>query len=227
MNHIVESFMKNFPPEREILEMEPDDLGAHMLHYMVRPGGETSRFNFMQMVTGGQVAERFMEAWGWLEREGFIAHRPTSHGDNFFVTRAGHRVAAAEDIEAWRNANVFPPGLDPIIMRAVRPMFVRGDYDTAVFRAFKEVEVRLRKKHPSLANDYGVDLMNHAFGDKNGVLMTNAVSERKSARELFAGAFAMCRNPSAHHEIKFDDPREVVDMICFANQLLRIVSRIT
>ena len=31
---------------------------------------------------------------------------------------------------------------------------------------------------------------------------------------------------SAHHEIEFDDPREVVDMICFANQLLRIVDRI-
>ena len=46
-------------------------------------------------------------------------------------------------------------------------------------------------------------------------------------RDMFAGAFAICRNPSAHQEVQFDEPREVVDMICFANQLLRIVGRIT
>jgi hypothetical protein len=40
-----------------------------------------------------QIAERFMEAWGWLEREGFIAHRPNDiNGHGFFVTRAGQRV---------------------------------------------------------------------------------------------------------------------------------------
>lgn len=223
----IEAFMRNFPSQEQILEMGPEDLGTHMLHYMSRPQAETNRFNFMLMVYPGQVAERFMEAWGWLEREGLIAHRPNDmHGMSYFVTRAGQRVAAEEDFEAWRKAAVFPDGLDPIITRTVKPLFVRGDYDTAVFRAFKEVEVRLRKKHPSLANEYGVDLMNKAFGDKNGVLMTNNTADRKSARELFAGAFGLCRNPSAHHEIKFDDPREVVDMICFANQLLRIVSRI-
>jgi uncharacterized protein (TIGR02391 family) len=224
----IESFMRNFPSQEQILEMGPEDLGTHMLHYMSRPQAETNRFNFMLMVYPGQIAERFMEAWGWLEREGLIAHRPNDmHGMSYFVTRAGQRVAAEEDFEAWRKAAVFPDGLDPIITRTVKPLFVRGDYDTAVFRAFKEVEVRLRKKHPSLANEYGVDLMNKAFGDKNGVLMTNNTADRRSARELFAGAFGLCRNPSAHHEIKFDDPREVVDMICFANQLLRIVGRVT
>jgi len=224
---LIESFMKNFPPERDILTMDPEDLGAHMLRYMTRVHAVTDRFNFMQMVPSGVAAERFMEAWGWLEREGFLAHRPNDvSGHSLFVTRAGQRVAAEENFDAWRKAAIFPDNLDPIIMRAVKPLFARGDYDTAVFRAFKEVEVRLRKKHPSLANEYGVDLMNMAFGDKNGVLMTNNKADRKSARELFAGAFGLCRNPSAHHEVKFEDPREVVDMICFANQLLRIVSRV-
>jgi hypothetical protein len=34
------------------------------------------------------------------------------------------------------------------------------------------------------------------------------------------------RNPPAHREAKFDEPREVVDMICFANQPLRMIGRI-
>jgi hypothetical protein len=45
--------------------------------------------------------------------------------------------------------------------------------------------------------------------------------ERASMRDMFTGAFAICRNPSAHQEVQFAEPREVVDMICFANQLLR------
>jgi hypothetical protein len=57
---------------------------------------------------------------------------------------------------------MFPDGLDPIIMSSVKPMFVRGEYDTAVFRAFKEVEVRVRNKDPSLAGESRVDLMYRA-----------------------------------------------------------------
>ena len=143
----IEAFMKNFPSQEQILSMEPEDLGTHMLRYMRGPRAETHRFNFMQMVIPGQIAERFMEAWGWLEREGFVAHRPNDmHGMSFFVTRAGHRVAEAANFDAWKSESMFPNGLDPIIMSTVRPLFVRGDYETAVFRAFKEVEVRVRQK---------------------------------------------------------------------------------
>lgn len=49
---------------------------------------------------------------------------------------------------------------------------------------------------------------------------------RKGARELFAGAISFCKNPFSHHEIVFEDPREVIDMISFANKLLRIVNRL-
>jgi len=223
----IESFMKNFPAQEEILAMDPEDLGAHMLHYFTRAHAETNRFNFMQMVFPGQIAERFMEAWGWLEREGFIAHKPNDMtGTWYFVTRAGHRVAAEENFQAWRQAAIFPTGLDPLFMRAVKPLFVRGEYDLAVFRAFKEVEVRLRKKDASLVGEYGVDLVNKAFGPTGPLMKSADKRDRASMRDMFAGAFAICRNPSAHHEVQFADPREVVDMICFANQLLRMVSRI-
>jgi hypothetical protein len=63
----IESSMRNFPSQAQILTMEPEDLGAHMLQYMMQGQAETHRFYFMQMVFPGQIAERFMEAWSWLE----------------------------------------------------------------------------------------------------------------------------------------------------------------
>jgi uncharacterized protein (TIGR02391 family) len=147
------------------------------------------------------------------------------HGLSFFVTRKGRAVADAEDFEAWRKAHLFPDNLDPAIMRYVKPLFLRGDYDTAVFRVFKEVETRVRKK-AKLTSEYGRGLMLKAFGD-TGPLLAGNKEDRSAARELFAGAISFCKNPSSHHEIQFDNPREVVDMICFANQLLRIVDRIS
>lgn len=117
---LIEGNMRNYPPQEQILTMEPEDLGRHMLQHMLR-GGDTHRFNFMQMVWPGQVSERFMEAWGWLEREGFIAHRPNDmNGQSFFVTRAGQRVAATTNTDAWKNESMFPDGLDPIVMASVR-----------------------------------------------------------------------------------------------------------
>jgi uncharacterized protein (TIGR02391 family) len=222
-----DGYYQFFPPDTEVLQMDPWELGPILLRYMTQNGAMTNRFNFGRAIPGGQIAERHMEAWSWLDREGFIARKPNDlQGNDFFITRAGREVVAAEDWQARRKTDMFPDGLDPVLMRTVRPLFARGDYDTAVFRAFKEVEVRVRKKNPNLDGEHGVDLMNQAFGP-NGPLMKGADKrDRAAMREMFAGAFSICRNPSAHREVKFDDPREVLDMICFANQLLRIVGRI-
>ena len=41
-----------------------------------------------------------------------------------------------------------------------------------------------------------------------------------SVREMFTGAFSIRRNPSARRQAKSADQREVIDLICSANQLL-------
>jgi uncharacterized protein (TIGR02391 family) len=225
MSDRVEQFMKNFPPEADMLQMSPEDLGMHLLKYMTRGHAETNRFNFLQMVPGGQIAFRFMEAWGWLTRQGFLALAPNDmYGQNHFVTREAIEVAQLDDLDAWRKSHLFPDYFDTALQRYVKPLFSRGDYDTAVFRAFKEVETRVRKK-AGMRSEYGRQLMLKAFGE-TGPLLANDPEGRKAAREMFAGAISFCKNPSSHHEIDFEDPREVVDMISFANQLLRIVDRL-
>jgi uncharacterized protein (TIGR02391 family) len=228
VNQRWEGYYQFFPPDADVLQMTPSELGPWLLRYMTQNGAMTNRFNFGHAIPGGQIAEQLMEVWAWLEREVFIARKANDQfGNDYFVTRAGSEVASAEDFEAHCKASMFPDGLDPVLMRTVKPMFARGDYDTAVFRAFKEVEVRIRKKDSSLDGEFGVDLINKAFGPTGPLMKSADKKDRASMREMFVGAFAICRNPSAHREVKFQDPREVVDMVCFANQLLRILGRIS
>ena len=74
-------------------------------------------------------------------------------------------------------------------------------------------------------SEYGRQLMLRAFGD-TGPLKVGNKDDQSAARELFAGAISFFKNPPSHHEIQFENPREVVDMICFADELLRIVDRL-
>jgi hypothetical protein len=86
--------MRNFPPEAELLQMSAEDVGMHLLKYMTRGRAET---NLLQMVTGGPIAFRFIEGWGWLVRQGFLALAPNDmYGQNHFVTRALYELASAE-----------------------------------------------------------------------------------------------------------------------------------
>jgi uncharacterized protein (TIGR02391 family) len=207
-------------------QMELEDLGPFILRKLKDEASLQNRYNFFLSVPN-EVATYLMEGWVWLEGEGFIAPKPGDQfGQSFFVARKGDRVLQEENFEAYKKASMFPNYLDPILIRTVKPLFIRGDYDTAVFRAFKEVEVRVRKKAGYGNDQYGDSLMRHAFGD-TGPLTDNdaSKSQRAGMRELFAGAFSQCRNPSSHREVKFEDPAEVIDLICFANQLLRMVGR--
>ena len=222
------------------VEMEPEELAPIVLRYLISAstrGQQLNRYNFslindheVRGQLGRQVeeyAQRLMEAWMYLEREGFIAPTPGQQGEWAFVTKRGQAVAEAENFEAYRIASIFPRGTDPILTHDVKPLFMRGDYDTAVFRAFKEIEIRVREKASLSLDDFGVDLMDKAFGP-TGTLRDKSLvkSEQDRMRDLFVGAIGTFKNPGSHRTVAWSDPREVVDVICFANHLLRIGARI-
>jgi len=50
--------------------------------------------------------------------------------------------------------------------------------------------------------------MNRGFGPTGPLLKGQPQKERSYAGELFTGAFSVFRNPTAHREVKFDDPHE-------------------
>jgi uncharacterized protein (TIGR02391 family) len=226
-------------PER-LLELEPEELAGVVLQYLnsldPSAGGTLHRYNFSinpSTVEGyaGEYHEpirrALMEAWVWLEREGLLAPKPGDHGGFLFVTRRGQTVATPEKLAAYRRANLLPRGLlHPSLVQSVWATFLRGDYDTAVFQAFKTVEVQDRRAADLGLDVIGVDLMRKAFSVPNGPLTDQSVErgEQQALSDLFAGAIGSYKNSTSHRALTIE-PVEAVEMIILASHLLGIIDK--
>ena len=228
-----------YPPVDILLEMEPEELAPLVLKHLSESGKQ--KLNMHNFSLGSdpefvkwagedqwrrqEVMKRLIMAWRWLEKELFIAPEPGNVGWAF-ITPRGYEVLESQDFEKYRKSYLLPSeGLDPILVRKAKQAFIRGDYDTAVFQAFKEVEIRVRNKAGLGNDDIGISLMRKAFKPEGGLLTDAAMEEgEKQARmELFAGAIGTYKNPSSHRDVEITDAQEAADIIHHANQLLRIV----
>jgi uncharacterized protein (TIGR02391 family) len=107
----------------------------------------------------------------------------------------------------------------------VWPNFIRGEYETAVFQAFKEVEDAVRTAGGFQSTDIGTDLIGKAFEPNSGPLTDLGLpeAERKAMLALFTGAVGLFRNPSNPQHRSLTNPNEAAEMISFASVLMRTV----
>ena len=234
------SIYNSFPPLKIALELEPEELAIPVLNSLlhcqqVRNNQLLNLHNFV-LAAGrsdyaadkkDELAFVLTEAWVWLEREGMIAPVPENR-DWIFVTRRGIRLASDADIGKYIRSNLIPKeSLDPVLANKVIPLFIRGDYDTAVFQAFKEVEVRVRKAASLPQELVGVDLMRKAFNLKDGPLTdkNRHKAESEAMSHLFAGTIDLFKNPPSHRDINWEDPGECAELIYLANHLIRVVKK--
>lgn len=227
------------PDPKTLLSLEPEELAGVVLQYLNSLSqderGQLNRFNFSLPPTvqeypleyQDQISRALMEAWVWLEREGLLAPQPGSQGEWVFITRRGRQLTTAEDLRRYRRGNLLPKGLlHPRLAQKVWASFLRGDYDTAVFQAFKEVEVRVREAGGFRDTDIGVALMRKAFKPAKGPLSDHSApaAEQEALSHLFAGAIGSYKNPHSHRSVTIE-AEEAVEMIMLASHLLSIVDK--
>ena len=217
------------PLTNQILEAPVDQLGLMVLKDFLSSNG-WNRHNYINDARNAgasdEIQRALAEAFAWLEGRGLVAHDPTqSSSDSRFVTRTG-RLVAEEGPDAFYATERLQRGLHRVIEAKARPQFLIGEYEQGVFVAMKAVEVRVRQLC-NLGDDVvGVDLMNKAWGREGKLTDKEAVpGEQEGTRALFAGAYAVFRNPSGHREVDYDDVVEAAEMVQTASLLMRILDR--
>ncbi|MDX6587242.1 MAG: hypothetical protein QOI31_1715 [Solirubrobacterales bacterium] len=136
-------------------------------------------------------------------------------------------IVASEGPEHFYATERLQRGLHPKIEAEARTQFLIGKYELGVFAAMKAVEVRARKLAGFGDEVHGVDLINKCFGAKGPLTDSSAQKgEQEGMRALFAGAYAVFRNPTGHREVDYDDVVEAAEVVETASLLMRILDRI-
>lgn len=223
----------------DVLRLEPEQLAGVLLEILLEIDGSDRQFlhrdNFFNQFRatlkypnthGGEIAQATLEAWMWLEREGFLIPRLDNGQYGWLdLSRRAKKAANRNGVAVYRKTTLLPfAELHPTIASSVYPMFLRGDYDTAVFQAFKEVEISVRSA-ARVGNDrLGCSLMREAFTPRNGPLSNaqEVPGEQTALMELFTGAIGYFKNPGSHREVELT-AIEAAETIMLASRLLRIV----
>jgi uncharacterized protein (TIGR02391 family) len=227
------------PDPEALIILEPEELGGILLQVFTEEQGPQNFFSSNSVayqlfeVHPARYPQQYKqsvrlaiaEATNWLEAAGLIMQAPDQAASYKTLTRRGRRLATAEAFREYRKASLLPrdllhPKLDP----AIWTTFIRGDYDTAVFQAFKAVEVGVREAAHLPSAEIGVRLMRSAFHLDTGHLRDpkQDPAERQALMELFSGAIGSYKNPHSHRNVEID-AAQAVEMIILASHLLRII----
>ncbi|MEO1064805.1 MAG: TIGR02391 family protein [Actinomycetota bacterium] len=166
------------------------------------------------------------EAWAWLYQHGLVApDMEQSAAEAMFITRLGLRVVdegvPLSDAIAFLDRDLHSR------LGGARSEFVSGDYESAIFKATRSVEVRVRELGGYSDSDVGVKLMRAALKPEGPLADPDTEpGEQSGLMDLFAGTIGTLKNPASHREIEIDDPAEAADVVALCNLLHRILDRI-
>lgn len=227
-----------FSTPTELMALEPEEVAGVLLEMAptVSQNGKFVIQNFVDpaysiqgdgwsRATNEGVTLAVAEALNWLQSQGLVIPEPGTSGPWHRLTRRGESLGGRTDLDAYRKNGILPLGLlQPRLAEKVQNLFLRGDHDTAVFQAFKEVEVAVRTACGFGSDMIGKTLMQKAFAIEDGPLtnMELVKAEREGEFYLFTGAVMHAKNPASHRDVGLKR-EEAARLIVFASHLLSIV----
>lgn len=165
------------------------------------------------------------EAFAWLVHNGMLCQDFEQDQGWHVLTALGTRVAQRARFAEYVASSELPESfLHPLIATIARPLFLQGRFDTAVFEAFRELEVEMRDAAKLGSDLVGRKLAQQAFAQGTGPLADpNAESGEKTAlMELMSGALGSFKNPTSHRRVGLD-AASARDLLILASRLLTIV----
>jgi uncharacterized protein (TIGR02391 family) len=215
-----------------VLRLPREELAGHLLLALqTGPYELLGRYAIIKQIASLYEADNssiriaLATAWTWLVVQGLMVKDPSSpQGEFYVITPRGAALANEGALKAYQDAAKFPKRLiDPHIADKAWLNFTAGDYDTAVFQAFKEVEIAVRTAAAGVPDKFhGVDLMRRAFGPGGPLADSSApVAEQEGLASLFVGAFGAYRNPHSHRAVSIE-AQEAMELLVFATHLFRI-----
>ncbi|MBB3871217.1 TIGR02391 family protein [Brevundimonas mediterranea] len=244
MTHPLEQLI---PAADALLALGPEELGGSIIRTILDEpdwhlGAGVTIIGYLDGIRGslnagpaawggarnGEVLFAIREAWAWLEGQGLIIPSEGTNGQNGWrqLARRAADIATPEGIANFQAARALPRQLlHPDLAEQVWMDFLRGDFDNAVYRAMKRVEVRLRQASGAGPDLLGVRLAGVAFHIENGPLTDHdsEEGEKVAIRNLFSGALGAIKNPQSHRDVNMDDPREAAAVVMFASYLLSLI----
>ena len=163
-----------------------------------------------------------------LQRDGYI--RLTNEINKYMLTEKGIKTATRK-IHEMRIPNVDLADLlieRHSLLNKVYSDYILGNYENAIFNAYKELEEKVRKKASLAPSDIGTRLMDKAFKPDGGKLTHPSVkvnAEQEGIHFLMRGAISFFKNPSSHRTVDWDDPHKAIEILTFAKFLLDLVDQ--
>lgn len=191
-------------------------------NFLINVGNEYGQPNFGQHKG---VMQACAEAWDWLYTHDLIGQH-ADHGPGWYtITRKGRAVATETRFAQWVAEQELPDGMLHDKLRTVTlRLFRQSLFDTAVFEAFKTLEVSIRDAAGLGQELVGVPLASRAFHVEDGPLthVSQERGERVALMNLMTGALGSYKNPHSHRRVKIT-AAEAREMLLLASHLLRIV----
>lgn len=164
----MEELPKTIPDPATLIALAPEELGAVMLFLLrkrfVKHGDRSEQFRPNNLANEiyrrsregeysypleyqERVQQSVVESWAWLKTHGLVVPRAGLSGNDgwMVLSRRALKFASETEFKNFIAAGSLPKEmLHSSIRDRVWVSFLRGEYDTAVFQAVREVEIRVR-----------------------------------------------------------------------------------
>jgi uncharacterized protein (TIGR02391 family) len=178
---------------------------------------------------GAACAVAVAAAWTYLVTIGVLVADPTQNAGWFVLTQRGEAIRGDEDFRHLQAVSLYPRGrIHPYIERLTFADYVAGDYESAVFKAFRGIEIAIRDLGDFTNADFGLVMVAKAFAVDGGrlTMLDDVSAEREAVRNLFMGAYGWFRNPTGHRSVRFDGPEIALEILGLASLMMRQIDAV-